>query len=83
MCDVGAVSFRDINNDKKKDIIIIKYYVVGMGWNGMKPRPFVTIYLAGENEFYLAEEMIADVEEHIEEKDRTIENICNYLKHKE
>ena len=56
---------------------------MGMGWNGMKPRPFVTIYLAGENEFYLAEEMIADVEEHIEEKDRTIENICNYLKHKE
>ena len=83
MSDVGAVSFRDINNDKKKDIIIIKYYVVGMGWNGMKPRPFVTIYLAGENEFYLAEEMIADVEDHIEEKDRTIENICNYLKHKE
>ncbi len=30
----------DINNDKKKDIIIIKYYVVGMGWNGMKPRSF-------------------------------------------
>lgn len=83
LCGIGAVSFRNINNDKKKDIIIIKYFVTGVGSQGMTPRPIVTIYLAGENEFYIAEEMIADVEEHIEGTDVTIENICNYLKYKE
>ena len=48
----------------------------------MVPRPSVTIYLAGEDEFYLAKDMIEDVEENIVEKDRTIENIYNYLQQK-
>lgn len=80
--NVGAVAFRDINDDKKDDIIIITYYLSGAGPTGMVPRPFITIYLAGENDFYLAEDMIADVEEYIVEKDRTIENIYNFLKYK-
>lgn len=45
----------------------------------MVPRPDVIIYSAGENEFYLAEDMISDVEEPIEEKDAAGENILNYL----
>lgn len=49
----------------------------------MVPRPGVTIYLAGENEFYVAMDMIEDVEENIVEKDRTIENIYTYLQQKE
>lgn len=44
----------------------------------MVPRPGVTIYLAGENEFYLAEDMITDVEAIIIEQDRTIANIYNF-----
>ena len=67
--NVGAVSFQDINNDKKDDVIIITYYVSGAGPTGMVPRPGVTIYLAGENEFCLAEDMIADAEENISQKD--------------
>ena len=54
---VGAVGFRDINDDEKEDIIIITYYHQEQGPTGMVPRPGVTIYLAGENEFYLAEDM--------------------------
>ena len=80
---VGAVGFRDINDDEKEDIIIITYYHSGAGPTGMVPRPGVTIYLAGENEFYLAKDMIEDVEENIGEKDRTIENIYNFLQQKE
>ena len=80
---VGAVAFRDINDDKKNDIIIITYYNSGAGPTGMVPRPVVTIYLAGENEFYLAKDMITDVEENITEQDRTIANICKYLQHRE
>lgn len=80
---VGAVAFRDVNDDKKDDIIIITYYTSGAGPTGMVPRPGVTIYLAGENEFCLAEDMIADVEKNISEKDRTIVNIYNFLQHRE
>ncbi len=46
----------------------------------MIPRPALRIFLAGENEFYLAEDVMTDVEQHILGKDMTIENICNYLK---
>ncbi len=76
---VGAVAFRDLNDDQKDDIIIITYYVSGAEPTDMVPRSGVTIYLAGENEFYLAEDMIVAVEEHIVEKDRTIQKICDFL----
>lgn len=50
----------------------------------MVPRPDIRILLAGENEFNLAEDIIADVEQYMVEKDiekdMTIEYICNYLK---
>ena len=77
---IGAVAFRDINGDAKKDVIIVFYYYTGMGENGMILRPKSRIFLAGENEFYLAEDMMADVEQHINDNDMTIENICNFLK---
>ena len=81
---VSAVAFRDVNNDGKKDIIIICYYFSGAGPTGMVPRPDIRIFLAGENEFNLAEDIIADVEQYMVEKDiekdMTIEYICNYLK---
>jgi len=76
---VGVVAFRDINDDGKDDIIIIINYITGAGPQGVIPRPAVRIYLAGENEFYLAEDMEADVTQHILEKDMTIDNICNFL----
>ncbi len=76
---VDAVAFRDINDDGKDDIIIIINYIAGAGPQGVIPRPAVRIYLAGENEFYLAEDMEADVTQHIPEKDMTIDNICNFL----
>lgn len=75
-----AVAFRDINDDGKEDIIIIFNYVSGAGPTGMVPRPGIRIFLAGENEFYLAEEIMEDVEQNILSKDMTIEIICNYLK---
>ena len=48
----------------------------------MIPHPAARIFLAGENEFYLAEDMITDVEKHMVENDITIENICNFLQDK-
>ncbi len=52
---VGAVAFRDINDDGKSDIIVIVYYYSGAGPTGMVPRPDIRIFIAEENEFYLAE----------------------------
>ena len=69
-----------VNNDGKKDIIIICYYFSGAGPTGMVPRPDIRIFIAEENEFYLAEDMVTDIEQHILAKDITIESVCNYLK---
>ena len=76
---VGAVGVRDVNFDEKDDIIIISYYESGAGPTGTVPRPYVTIYLAGENEFYLEKYMIAEVECNISGEDTTIENVYNFL----
>lgn len=76
--NVDAVAFRDINDDGKDDIIVITCYSFGAGPTGMIPRPETRIFLAGDNEFYLAKDIMADVEQHI--YDMTIEAICNYLK---
>lgn len=77
---VGAVAFRDINDDGKSDIIVIVYYYSGAGPTGMVPRPDIRIFIAEENEFYLAEDMAADIEQHRLAKDMTIETICNLSK---
>ena len=50
-------------------------YTSGAGPTGMVPCPLVAIYLAGDNEFYLVEDMITDVENDIVAKDRSITNI--------
>lgn len=76
---VGAVAFCDVNDDKRDDIIIISYYVSGAGPTGMEPRPYVTIYLGGESEFYLAEDMMKEVEYNISGEDTTIQSVYNYL----
>ena len=46
----------------------------------MVPRPDIRIFIAEENEFYLAEDMAADIEQHRLAKDMTIETICNLSK---
>lgn len=56
------------------------YYFSGAGPTGMVPRPDIRIFLAGEKEFYLAEDIMADVEQHIFEKDMNSESICNFIK---
>ena len=76
---VEAVGFRDCNNDGKNDIIVIIDYVTGAGPQGMLPRPTARIFLAEENGFYVAEDMMTDVADHIAEKDLTINNVYQYI----
>ena len=77
---IGAVAFRDINDDGKDDIIIIINYITGAGPQGMIPRPTARIFLAEQNEFYIADDIETDVVENIAKKDMTIEAIYHYLK---
>lgn len=44
--------------------------------------PAARIFLAEKNEFYLAEDMVTDVEKHMVDDDLTIEKICNFLQDK-
>lgn len=76
---VGAVAFRDINNDQKDDIIIIINYVTGAGPQGMLPRPEARIFIAEDNGFALAEDLMSEIEANIVEKERSIQNICEYI----
>ena len=67
-------------NEQPYSCAIIINYITGVGPQGMIPRPAARIFLAGENEFYFAEDMETDVAKNIMEEDMTIETICNYLK---
>ena len=79
---VAAVGFCDVNKDNIKDVIVIINYITGAGPQGMVPRPRARIFLADKKEFYLANDLIDDITNNIEEKDLTISAICNYLKEK-
>lgn len=50
---IQAVSFLDINKDKKKDIILVVEYITGIGPNAAVPFPVPIIYLADKNKFYV------------------------------
>lgn len=80
---VEAVGFGDLNNDGKDDIIIIISYIPGAGPEGAVPRLHTRIFLAEETSFYVAEDMMADVSEHIAEKDLTVDNVYQYILNKD
>ena len=81
--NVEAVGFRDLSNDGKDDIIIIISYIPGVGPEGAVPRPHARIFLAEEKGFCVAEDMMADVSEHIEKKDLTVDNVYQYILNKD
>lgn len=56
----------------------MSYYLMGIGPDGMTPRPGATIYIASDNSFYIPEELEEEIEQNIIGEDRTIENVCQY-----
>nr|WP_314464201.1 hypothetical protein [uncultured Clostridium sp.] len=79
---VESVAFRDVNGDNLMDVIVIINYITGAGPQGMEPRPKVRIFLADKKDFILAKDMTDDVNDHIEEKDMSMDHIYEYLKNK-
>ena len=49
--DIIAVSFKDLNDDGLKDIIIMANYITGVGPSGMEPFKVIDVYFQFENGF--------------------------------
>lgn len=76
---VEAVGFQDVNHDRLQDVIVIINYVTGAGPQGMLPRGTVRIFVAEDNGFVLAEDMMNEIEANIVGTDMTIESIYKYI----
>ncbi|HWT76222.1 MAG TPA: hypothetical protein VN258_16100 [Mobilitalea sp.] len=79
--DMSAVSFKDVNNDGLKDIIVIAEYITGVGENGATPFNVAGIYFQKDNEFIELPEL--DNELNDNSKNQTIDMIIKYLKGRE
>lgn len=75
---VEAVGFRDMNQDGLQDVIVIINYVTGAGLQGMEPRSAVRIFMAEEDGFFIATDLMDDIAGNMEEKDLYIDGIYKY-----
>lgn len=76
---VAAVGFRDINHDDLKDVIVIINYVTGAGPQGMLPRPTARIFLACEDGFCLATDLMDEIADKSMGGDMSIKSIYEYV----
>ena len=82
--NVEAVGFRDLNNDGKDDIIIIISYIPpGAGPEGAVPRSHARIFLAENKGFYVAEDMMDEISDHIAGEDLSVDNVYQYILNKD
>lgn len=76
---VQAIGFRDVNKDGKKDVIAIYTYYSGAGPQGAIPRAYARIYMAGNQEFTLAQDLSDELYFTLDEDQYTIDHICDYI----
>lgn len=78
LTEVSAVAFKDVNKDGLKDIIIIAYYMTGVGETGAQEFPVAGIYFQSEKEFI----NISDIDEKIngEGKNVSIDQVIEFTK---
>lgn len=76
-----AVSFKDINKDGMKDIIVISEYMTGVGQEGAIPFPVGSIYFQKEKEFI----NIPELDEQINDanKNKNIHMILKFVEDKD
>jgi len=79
--NVKAISFKDINNDGLKDVIVIAEYITGIGPNGMIPFLVKGVYLQRKGKFVSAEKIskLLSSEKNYSSL-KTISSIVKYLK---
>jgi hypothetical protein len=78
LTEVSAVAFKDVNRDGLKDIIIIAYYMTGVGEKGAEEFPVAGIYFQSDKEFI----DISEIDEQInaEGKNASIDEVIKYTK---
>ena len=75
--EVSAVSFRDADNDGLKDIIVIAYYMTGVGEDGAKEFPIAGVYFQNEKGFISKPGL--DEKINTAGANNTIENVISFL----
>lgn len=78
LTELSAVAFKDVNKDGLKDIIIIAYYMTGVGKHGAEEFPVVGVYFQREKEFI----DISEIDEQInaEGKNENIDEVIKFTK---
>lgn len=79
--EIRAISFKDVNKDGLKDIIIIADYLTGVGSTGAIPFPICGVYFQHENEFI----NITALDEQINnaKKNESISMVLHFLEDKQ
>jgi hypothetical protein len=78
--EVLAVSFQDINGDKKKDVLVIANYITGMGKDGVVPFAVASVFLNAETKFiYSKKNDKLNTDMNAKHADFTIQNIKKYF----
>lgn len=78
--EIRAISFKDINKDGLKDIIVIADYVTGIGSEGSIPFPVCSIYFQGEKEFYTKPDL--DKEINASKQNESIDMVVKFVEEK-
>ena len=79
--EVSAVSFKDVNGDGLRDIIIIAQYVTGIGPTGMRPFYVKDVFFQAKNHFYKIEKITKEINsDKLYDKLKSIKAIVKHLK---
>lgn len=76
---IKDIGFIDVNSDGVEDIILVINSIINDDSNDPVVQPSAIIYLTGENEFQLAQDMINDVSKNIQAENLTVNCIEEYL----
>ncbi len=76
---ISEMDFRDINQDGRKDLLLIINYTTGLGTDGVTPAPFCSIFLQQEDHSFIN---VPDLDDWInyKEKGKTIKDIIRIVK---
>lgn len=74
---VDMVSFQDVNQDGKKDVIALISYITGSGPQAAVPFPTTRIFLAGDRTFMLDQKLADEIDEH--KANDSIASIMKYI----
>lgn len=79
--EVKAISFKDVNKDGLKDIIVVADYILGHGENAAVPFPVGSIYFQKNKEFVTLPELDKEINE--KKQNESIDMMLTFIKGKD